>query len=449
MAIRVTSRGLFVFNFLNLFFLFFILVIAMSSVDEFGRDNNRRERSTSRRSRRDRSPTRRWSRSRSHRSRSYRRRSSPSLSRSRERSHRHHRSRSPLRVNTTKFSKHEVADDLSEDESGHEDDDDEGRYTSRAKKLKRIDVENPLSAFATKTKTRLGHIPASDFAKSNWNTIRGMDPVSGKFLVQDRPKPDDWLKMAKSDRLINKWSGDPAFADTRLDDGLSSVIPKSASKEETDLMKTQRAIGAIGHMVLSASEGFSKLYAKMGEFVVRNIGNPSVPNPEYEEKSDVGSVPKFIYAEWQNAAYAEFQELQREWQLDVSEPLAIAARTTAATHIKIMAVRREKVVAKIANVNQKAANAISKIPPSAHGMFGGDAAELEKVVKLARDLGGSARQPFQGTSATHNNYNNKRGGGYTKSGRGFTPRGGGSSRGVRGGFRNARGRGSKNSTRGN
>ena len=258
--------------------------------------------------------------------------------------------------------------------------------------------------------------------------------------------------MAKSDRLINKWSGDPAFADTRLDDGLSSVVPKNVSKEETDLMKTQRAIGAIGHMVLSASEGFSKLYAKMSEFVLHNIGKPSVLNPEYREESGDEKVPKFIYAEWQNTAYTELQELQREWQLDVSEPLAIAARTAAASHIKIMAVRREKVIAKIAKVNQKAANAISKIPPSAHGMFGGDAAELEKVVKLARDLGGSVRQPFQGTSATpaytHNN-NYKRGGGNTRGGSGFTPRGGGSSRGAGGGFRNARGRGAKNSTRGN
>ena len=82
-------------------------------------------------------------------------------------------------------------------------------------------------------------------------------------------------------------------------------------------MKTQRGIGAIGHMVLSARKGFSKLYAKMGEFVLRKIGNPSVPNPEYHEESDVGTVPKFIYAEWQNTAYAEFQQLQREWQLDV------------------------------------------------------------------------------------------------------------------------------------
>ena len=147
-----------------------------------------------------------------------------------------------------------MAEDLSDDESIREDDEDDHNVgASRSKRLKRIDVTNPLSAFATKT--RLGHIPASEFSKSNWNTIRGMDPVSGKFLVQDRPKPYDWLKMAKSDRLINKWSGDPAFADTRLDDGLSSVVPKVVSKEETDLIKTQRAIGAIGHMVLSASEG--------------------------------------------------------------------------------------------------------------------------------------------------------------------------------------------------
>ena len=85
----------------------------------------------------------------------------------------------------------------------------EGRYdsddrSSRAKRLKRVSVDDPLSAFAPKTKTKLGHIPASEFAKSQWNTIRGMDPVSGKFLVKDRPKHDDWMKMAKSDRLINK-----------------------------------------------------------------------------------------------------------------------------------------------------------------------------------------------------------------------------------------------------
>ena len=114
--------------------------------------------------------------------------------------------------------------------------------------------------------------------------------------------------------------------------------------------------------------------------------------------------------------------------MDVSEPLAIAARTAAAWHIKLMATRREKIIAKIAKVNQKAANAISKIPPSSTGMFGGDAAQLEKVVKLSRDLGVGSRQtvqPFQGSSTTFTP--NKRGGGNPKGGGygGYQPRGGG------------------------
>ena len=108
----------------------------MSSVDEYGRDSHRRGRSPSRRSHRDRSPSRR-------RSRSHRRRYSPSQSRSRERSRCHHRSRSPRKAYPSMVSKREVPDDFSEDESGREDDDDVDteRYTSRAKKLKRIDVE--------------------------------------------------------------------------------------------------------------------------------------------------------------------------------------------------------------------------------------------------------------------------------------------------------------------
>ena len=54
--------------------LVFILVLAMSSVDEYGRDTCRRERSPPRRSRQDRSPScRRRSRSSSKRSSSFRR----------------------------------------------------------------------------------------------------------------------------------------------------------------------------------------------------------------------------------------------------------------------------------------------------------------------------------------------------------------------------------------
>ena len=73
--------------------------------------------------------------------------------------------------------------------------DDSDDRSSRAKRLRRVNVDDSLSAFAPKTKTKLGHIPASEFAKSQWNSIRGMDPVSGKFLVKDRPKHDDWMKM--------------------------------------------------------------------------------------------------------------------------------------------------------------------------------------------------------------------------------------------------------------
>ena len=88
--------------------------------------------------------------------------------------------------------------------------------------------------------------------------------------------------------------------------------------------------------------------------------------------------------------------MQREWQIDVSDPLANAARTAAAYHIKILANRREKV----RTGNPRAATAISKIPPSSSGMFGGDATQLENVVKLAKNLSGSGKQSFQGFNAS-------------------------------------------------
>ena len=218
----------------------------MSTVDTYGRNTSRRvsSRSSSGRSR-SRSARRRRSRSRVSSSRRHRSRSS-------------HRSRSRHRSSKKKpLVTYEYSDDASDESVRDRDDDDDfDKEASRAKKLKEIDVDDPLSAFSTKTKTRLGHIAASEFCKTKLSIICGMDPVSGKLLGKDRPKSDDWQKMAKSDRLINKWSGDPAFADTKLDDGLSSVVPKVVSKEETDLVKTRRAIGALGHMVLSANEGF-------------------------------------------------------------------------------------------------------------------------------------------------------------------------------------------------
>ena len=273
---------------------------------------------------------------------------------------------------------------------------------SRSRRLKKIDVNNPLSAFEVKTKTKLAHIQASSFCKKTWNVIRGMDGESGKFLSEDRPNPDDWQKMAKSDKLVKKWSGDPAFADTRLDDGLAAFVPKNVSKEESQLLNTQKAMGALGHMVLAATEGFNSLYKRTSDFVSSVIGEPNEYNPEYDGSVDEDdSIPKFIYSELQNRQYDQLLALLKEWQVDVSEPLAGAARTAAAYHIKILANRREKVISKVRSTNSRAATAISKITPSASGMFGGDSAELEKVVKLASHLSsGNTKESFQGSSSS-------------------------------------------------
>ena len=290
--------------------------------------------------------------------------------------------------------------DIRVDEDSDSDRDDIG--ISRSKRLKKIDVNNPLSAFQVKTKTKIAHIQASSFCKQTWNEIRGMDGVTGKFLTEDRPNPDDWQKMAKSDKIVKKWSGDPAFADTRLDDGLASVVPKNVSKEESQLLNTQKAMGALGHMVLSATEGYNSLYKKTSEFILSIIGELNETNPDYDSSggTDV-SIPKFVFSDLQNRQYDELNALLREWQVDVSEPLAGAARTAAAYHIKILASRREKVISKVRSNNSRAATAVSKIPPSASGMFGGDNAELEKVVKLAGHLSsGTAKHSFQGSSSS-------------------------------------------------
>ena len=380
-------------------------------MDRYGRDRDRRVRTSSSDTDGSRSYYRR--RPRSHeRSRSRRRRSRSRSSRSGEGSRSRKRSRSRSRHHHSTLQTKEDVDDYDE-ESDNSDRDDFGG--SRSKRLKKVDVRNPLSAFETKTKTKLSHIQASTFCKDKWNVIRGMDVKTGKFLTEDRPGPDDWQKMAKSDRIIKKWSGDPAFGDTKLDNGLASVVPKNVSKEETQLLNTQKAMGALGHMVLSATEGFSALYKKTEEFVNKIIGEPNETNPEYVEGEQDVSVPKYIYSLKQNSLYEEFLSMQREWQVDVSDPLANAARTAAAYHIKILASRREKVIAKVRTGNPRAATAISKIPPSSGGMFGGDATQLENVVKLAKNLAsGSGKQSFQSfnasASSTSSSFRGGRGG---------------------------------------
>ena len=105
---------------------------------------------------------------------------------------------------------------------------------------------------------------------------------------------------------------------------------------------------------------------------------------------------QYIYSEGQNMAYEQFQNVQREFQVDLAEPLASIARIATASFTGTLDERRDKVISKIRRSNTKAASAISRIPPSAHFMFGGDHSRLAKVVELTKDLTATAnRRSFE------------------------------------------------------
>ena len=47
-------------------------------------------------------------------------------------------------------------------------------------------------------------------------------------ICPENNKPDIWKNVAKSDKLVRKYSGD-VFADTKPDDGLYSLVDKKAT----------------------------------------------------------------------------------------------------------------------------------------------------------------------------------------------------------------------------
>ena len=77
--------------------------------------------------------------------------------------------------------------------------------------------------------------------------------------------------------------------------------------------------------------------------------------------------------------------------MDVAEPMANVARIAAASFTNALNKRREKGITRIKENNSRAAAAITRIPHSAHYMFGGDHSQLAKVVELTKNLSSTAK----------------------------------------------------------
>ena len=72
-------------------------------------------------------------------------------------------------------------------------------------------------------------------------------------------------------------------------------------------------------------------------------------------------------------------------------------------------------ISKIKSSNTKTASVISRIPPSANFMFGGDHRRLAKVVELAKDLTSTADRRSSDTPRSKPKYRGGYGGGAGKS----------------------------------
>ena len=264
-----------------------------------------------------------------------------------------------------------------------------GRFRSRSKKIRKVDVSNPLSTFRKQVRQRKQYLIPSKFAKEEWMGLRRMD-ADGKFIQQEDNKADEWKNVAKSDRLVRRNAGD-VFADTRLDDGLHAIVDKDSTSEEKKLAKQQKTMGAIAHLTLQAMENYTILYKKIEELVMWSIGDPRDENSEWTGEEDTEHA-RYVYSEVQNQYYAYFRGIQREFQVDLAEPLANVTRIAAESFTKALDERQEKVIYRIKKTNSKAASAITRIPPSAHFMFGGDHSRLAKVVELTKDLSSTANR---------------------------------------------------------
>ena len=97
------------------------------------------------------------------------------------------------------YSRHaeEQSSDTSEvDDEGQEDDRIEGldRSHSRSKKMRKVDVSNPLSTFRKQVRQRKRYQEPSKFVMNEWMGLRRMD-AEGNFINQKDNKTDDWKNV--------------------------------------------------------------------------------------------------------------------------------------------------------------------------------------------------------------------------------------------------------------
>ena len=294
----------------------------------------------------------------------------------------------------------------SSDSSDEDDRDRAEKRESRAKKLRRINIANPFSVFENQTRQRKVYTIPTDFVKEQWFKIRGMNE-RGKFKPEDDSKPDAWKEVAKSERILKRYSAE-IFSESKLDDGLSSIVVKKESSEDKDLIKNQKIFGATAHLSLKAMEESGNFYNKISNFVIMLIGEPTDPNPSYEGEGSKQS--EFIYSENQQNSYDEFCKILADYQVDVTEPISNITRLAASSYTTVLSRRREKVLKRIESTNPQASTSIKRIPPSASTMFGGDHGKLEKVVKLAKDLQStkkSNRGDYSSNKSSYKNYDYK------------------------------------------
>ena len=116
------------------------------------------------------------------------------------------------------------------------------------------------------------------------------------------------------------------FADSKLDDGLYSIVDKKESTVEKELTKSQRILWAVGHLSLMATENYGIFYNKLHDYINRLIGKPETPNPDYDQDE---SHEKYIWSQAQADAYDEFISILREFQLEVSEPISNITKISA------------------------------------------------------------------------------------------------------------------------